>query len=119
MSVSVIKLKACGADLVCRSPLKPGNEGKDIDADKISNRLLTSSYAISEPFAVNNRILSRNSYLVAWQNTINSKSLGFANAEEIVFKPNEVSRPVIFALRGKAARVENLCYTRQFFLQLV
>ena len=117
--MSVVKLKACSADLVCRSPLQPGSEVKDIDADKISNRLVTSSYSVSEPFAANNRILSRNSFLVAGRNTIDSKSLGFANAEEIVFKPNEVSRPVIFALRGKAARVENLCYTRQFFLRLV
>ena len=54
--MSDVKLEACSADLVCRSPLKPGNEVKAIDADKISNRLLTSSYAISEPFAVNNRI---------------------------------------------------------------
>lgn len=63
--MSVVKLKACSADLVCMSPLKPGNEVKDIDADKISNRLRTSSCAISEPFAANNRILSRNSFLVA------------------------------------------------------
>lgn len=36
MSVSVVKLKACSADLVCSSPLKPWNEVKDIDPDKIS-----------------------------------------------------------------------------------
>ena len=95
MSMSDVKLEACSADLVCTSPLKPGNEVKDIDADKSSNRLLTSSYAISEPFAANNRIFSHNSFLVAWRNTINSKSLEFANAEEIVFKPNEVSISIL------------------------
>ena len=49
MSLSVVKLKACSADLVCRSPIKPKSEVKDIDADKISNRLLTASYSVSEP----------------------------------------------------------------------
>lgn len=33
--MSDLKLEACSADLVCSSPLKPGNEVKAIDADKI------------------------------------------------------------------------------------
>ena len=61
MSMSDVKPEPCSGNLVCRSPLKPGNEVKDIDADRISSQLVT----ISGPFATMNRILSRNTFSVA------------------------------------------------------